>query len=247
MTNCPHDQEYGDDVSKCYSGVRFTNGVDSYSFDCKCKKPEENMSPVKYTDGTVSREIEEHQETQDKYNGSWLYPFVFPKEPIQKRTVISYGEITKQAVLNPDIPFKYCGNKRRRANRMHAENIEETTSMEYFVKELCEMGYGKSIERGREELRAFHTTRRKEALKILDRLEKTLYPNEIRTLRSALSGDFGVWVNAADDLGIYPASVTKNGVTVERTEWQDGWNSAMIALTERVCEMLRSEDKNDTN
>lgn len=39
-------------------------------------------------------------------------------------------------------------------------------------------------------------------------------------------------VAAMDDLGIYPAAVTKGDVTTERTAWQDGWNAAVCAMTD---------------
>ena len=35
---------------------------------------------------------------------------------------------------------------------------------------------------------------------------------------------------ARTSLGIYPRSITRNGVREERTPWQDGWNAAILAL-----------------
>lgn len=41
------------------------------------------------------------------------------------------------------------------------------------------------------------------------------------------------WENALDDLGIYPAAVIRDGIEIKRTEWQSGYNAAVIELTER--------------
>lgn len=35
---------------------------------------------------------------------------------------------------------------------------------------------------------------------------------------------------ARTSLGIYPQSITRDGVTSQRTPWQDGWNAAILAL-----------------
>lgn len=35
---------------------------------------------------------------------------------------------------------------------------------------------------------------------------------------------------ARESLGIYPRSITRDGVTSQRTPWQDGWNAAILTL-----------------
>lgn len=40
------------------------------------------------------------------------------------------------------------------------------------------------------------------------------------------------------DIGIYPAAVTENGKTVERTEFQNGWNAAAMEIAEKVEEAV---------
>lgn len=35
---------------------------------------------------------------------------------------------------------------------------------------------------------------------------------------------------ARTSLGIYPQSITRDGIREERTPWQDGWNAAILAL-----------------
>lgn len=37
---------------------------------------------------------------------------------------------------------------------------------------------------------------------------------------------------ASEQIGVYPQSMKKNGVETKRTEWQDGWNAAVIAIVE---------------
>lgn len=40
----------------------------------------------------------------------------------------------------------------------------------------------------------------------------------------------------AHDIGIYPQSTTdKNGVNTKRTEWQNGWNSAVLRISWTIC------------
>ena len=42
---------------------------------------------------------------------------------------------------------------------------------------------------------------------------------------------------ALDSIGIYPqATIDENNVRTERTEWQNGWNGAIIEIRTRVCE-----------
>jgi len=41
-----------------------------------------------------------------------------------------------------------------------------------------------------------------------------------------------VFEAARDSLGIYPQSIRRAGVQVERTPWQDGWNAAIFAMLE---------------
>ena len=41
---------------------------------------------------------------------------------------------------------------------------------------------------------------------------------------------------AIDSMGIYPqANIDENNVKTERTEWQSGWNAAIIKIRERIC------------
>ena len=42
-----------------------------------------------------------------------------------------------------------------------------------------------------------------------------------------------LWEAAHDDMGIYPAAVIKGDVREERTPWQDGWNAAVIEMTQK--------------
>lgn len=42
-----------------------------------------------------------------------------------------------------------------------------------------------------------------------------------------------LWEAAVDDMGIYPKAVIKDGVETPRTEWQDGWNAAVIEITKK--------------
>lgn len=37
-----------------------------------------------------------------------------------------------------------------------------------------------------------------------------------------------------DGLGVYPAAVTENSVTTERSAWQDGWNAATKEIEEKA-------------
>jgi hypothetical protein len=47
---------------------------------------------------------------------------------------------------------------------------------------------------------------------------------------------------ATENMGIYPKAVTNNGVTKKRTEWQDGWNEAVISLTRKAGDIKRYID-----
>lgn len=49
-------------------------------------------------------------------------------------------------------------------------------------------------------------------------------------------------VAASDDIGIYPKAFTKDGVTTERTEWQDGWNACSINLSEKWAKITKWYD-----
>jgi hypothetical protein len=40
-------------------------------------------------------------------------------------------------------------------------------------------------------------------------------------------------LEATADVGIYPASVQEGNVVTLRTEWQNGWNAALMAITEQ--------------
>ena len=41
---------------------------------------------------------------------------------------------------------------------------------------------------------------------------------------------------AIDSMGIYPqANIDENNVKTERTEWQSGWNAAIIEIRNRIC------------
>lgn len=42
-----------------------------------------------------------------------------------------------------------------------------------------------------------------------------------------------LWEAAVDDMGIYPRAVIKEGVETLRTEWQNGWNAAVMKITEK--------------
>lgn len=42
-----------------------------------------------------------------------------------------------------------------------------------------------------------------------------------------------LWEAAVDDLGIYPRAVIKGDIETLRTDWQDGWNAAVMAITEK--------------
>jgi hypothetical protein len=42
-----------------------------------------------------------------------------------------------------------------------------------------------------------------------------------------------------ETMGVYPASMVKNGVKTERTEWQNGWNASQMAL---VVSMSKVEE-----
>jgi hypothetical protein len=42
-----------------------------------------------------------------------------------------------------------------------------------------------------------------------------------------------LWEAAVDDMGIYPKSTIRAGVETHRTEWQDGWNAALMEVTKR--------------
>lgn len=43
-----------------------------------------------------------------------------------------------------------------------------------------------------------------------------------------------LWEVAVDDMGMYPkASVDERGVRHERTPWEDGWNAAIMKITEK--------------
>ncbi len=47
-------------------------------------------------------------------------------------------------------------------------------------------------------------------------------------------------IDQITDVGVYPRSVTKGGITTERTEWQDGWNAAITEVL-RVYENALKE------
>lgn len=61
-------------------------------------------------------------------------------------------------------------------------------------------------------------------------------------LRGAFDSDYDeeglnntpLWIKAVDELGIYPASVTVKGETITRTEFQNGWNEALIKLVHKI-------------
>lgn len=42
-----------------------------------------------------------------------------------------------------------------------------------------------------------------------------------------------LWESAVDDMGIYPKSTIRGDVETPRTEWQDGWNAAVMKMTEK--------------
>lgn len=42
-----------------------------------------------------------------------------------------------------------------------------------------------------------------------------------------------LWEAAVDDMGIYPRSTVRDGVETQRTERQDGWNEAVMAMTKK--------------
>lgn len=42
-----------------------------------------------------------------------------------------------------------------------------------------------------------------------------------------------LWEAAVDDMGIYPRAVVRAGVETLRTEWQDGWNAAVMDITNK--------------
>jgi hypothetical protein len=48
-----------------------------------------------------------------------------------------------------------------------------------------------------------------------------------------------LWEAAHDDLGIYPVATIREGITTPRTEWQDGWNAAVMAATEKHSLLTR--------
>lgn len=48
-----------------------------------------------------------------------------------------------------------------------------------------------------------------------------------------------LWEAAHDDMGIYPKAVVKAGVEVPRTEWQEGWNAAIMAMTQKYQRLRR--------
>lgn len=41
------------------------------------------------------------------------------------------------------------------------------------------------------------------------------------------------WEQAVEDMAIYCRAVVRDGVEIPRTEWQDGWNAAVIGISER--------------
>lgn len=47
-----------------------------------------------------------------------------------------------------------------------------------------------------------------------------------------------LWEAAVDDMGIYPRAVVRDGVETPRTEWQDGWNAAVVAVSEKYEKLL---------
>lgn len=44
---------------------------------------------------------------------------------------------------------------------------------------------------------------------------------------------------AYNDVGMYPVSVTQNGVTKKRTEWQDGWNACHNAIVDKQIKYMK--------
>lgn len=58
-----------------------------------------------------------------------------------------------------------------------------------------------------------------------------------------------LWEAAVDDMGIYPRAVVRDGVETPRSEWQDGWNAAVIEITQKHgaltkwVEMLTDEQR----
>lgn len=51
-----------------------------------------------------------------------------------------------------------------------------------------------------------------------------------------------LWQQVIDELGIYPAAVVrKDGTKIKRTEWQDGWNSAVMTAINRMIALLKEK------
>lgn len=42
-----------------------------------------------------------------------------------------------------------------------------------------------------------------------------------------------IWEASVDDVGIYPRAIIRDGVETLRTEWQDGWNACVTAITDK--------------
>ena len=42
---------------------------------------------------------------------------------------------------------------------------------------------------------------------------------------------------AHEDMGMYPQATTSGGITTKRTEWQNGWNEALMKLTTKWCKL----------
>jgi hypothetical protein len=47
------------------------------------------------------------------------------------------------------------------------------------------------------------------------------------------------WEMAHDDMGIYPQAVIRGDVREERTEWQNGWNAAVMEMTTKHGKLTR--------
>lgn len=47
-----------------------------------------------------------------------------------------------------------------------------------------------------------------------------------------------LWEAAVDDMGIYPRAVIRDGVETPRSEWQDGWNAAVMDITKKHSKLV---------
>lgn len=67
----------------------------------------------------------------------------------------------------------------------------------------------------------------------------TSQPTGDETLWEKTVDDLLLWQVAHEDMGIYPRAVVEGGVERKRTEWQDGWNAALIGLSEKQVALCR--------